>query len=184
VEFTHHAVVGASPDEVFEFLSDVHHVAACLPGAQVTKTLGDHRYAGIVRVKMTAMHVTLTGDLEWLPDAAHRAVTLAGRGRDSRRGNTASGRIAVDVDEGPDGGAALTFHSQIDVAGRFAQLGRGLIDAVAARIIADFAWRVESALTAQAIPPAPEFLDVGSATIDVVKDRAGRFLRGFTRERT
>jgi hypothetical protein len=59
-----------------------------------------------------------------------------------------------------------------------------LIDAVAARIIADFAWRVESALTAQAIPPAPEFLDVGSATIDVVKDRAGRFLRGFTRERT
>jgi carbon monoxide dehydrogenase subunit G len=184
VEFTHHALIGASPGQVFEFLSDVEHVAACLPGARVTGHLGNNRYAGIVRVKMTAVQVTLSGDLEWLPDLARREITLVGKGRDSRRGSTASGRIVVSLKESTGGGTCLTFQSHIDVAGRLAQLGRGIIAAIAARIIGDFVLRVEASLTSQSVPPAPEYLDVGSATADEIRERAGRFFRAFTRGRS
>jgi carbon monoxide dehydrogenase subunit G len=184
VEFRHQVSIDAPPDSVLAFLSRVEHVAECLPGARITKSTGNDRHEGTVRAKLTAVQVTLTGELVWSVDSATKTVSLDGHGHDSIRGNSASGLIAVTVENDRDGGSLLQVDSRIDVSGRLARLGQGFISDVAARIITDFARSVQSRVTGdpRSAPTVPDVLDVGSATAGAVKDRATRFLKGFGRK--
>src|SRR5260370_36033254 len=55
----------AQPVEaVWQFFGDIPRVASCLPGAELTETLGDDKYGGRVAVRMGPVRLQFAGTAE------------------------------------------------------------------------------------------------------------------------
>src|SRR5258707_13758301 len=74
-------------EAVWQFFGDIPRVASCLPGAELTETLGDDKYGGRVAVRMGPVRLQFAGTAEITErdEAAKRIVVHptgpAGRGR-------------------------------------------------------------------------------------------------------
>src|ERR1700722_8595513 len=48
-------------EKVWKFFEDIPQVASCLPGAELTKDLGDDKYEGKVAIRMGPVRLQFTG---------------------------------------------------------------------------------------------------------------------------
>ncbi len=149
MEFTNSFTVQAPLTEVWTFMLDAHEVAPCVPGAQITETIDERHYKGTVKVKLGAVQMNYRGEMELDPDEAARRIILRAKGSELRGSGGASGTVTTFLVEGPDGGTEVNIHSQIDVTGRVAQFGRGIMQDVANRLIREFAQCLEQKIIAQ-----------------------------------
>lgn len=146
--------MGAAPDEAYPVLLDLERVAPCMPGA----TLGAEREDGSREVRVTVrlgpMKFTYDGTVRIVErdDAARRAV-LEGDARESKGQGGAKATIAMTVSENGSGARVATV-ADMELSGRAAQMGRGVVEDVAKRMIADMAACLEQRLSAG--PPAAE----------------------------
>jgi uncharacterized protein len=146
--------MGAAPDEAYPVLLDLERVAPCMPGA----TLGAEREDGSrevrVNVRLGPMRFTYDGTVRIVErdDAARRAV-LEGDARESKGQGGARATIAMTVSENGAGSRVATV-ADMELSGRAAQMGRGVVEDVARRMIADMAACLEQRLSAA--PPAAE----------------------------
>ncbi len=149
MEFTNSFTVQAPLTEVWTFMLDAQEVAPCVPGAQITETIDERHYKGTVKVKLGAVQMNYRGEMELDPDEAARRIILRAKGSELRGSGGASGTVTTFLVEGPDGGTEVNIHSQIDVTGRVAQFGRGIMQDVANRLIREFAQCLEQKIIAQ-----------------------------------
>lgn len=149
MEFTNSFTVLAPLSEVWTFMLDAQEVAPCVPGAQITETIDERHYKGTVKVKLGAVQMNYRGEMELDPDEAARRIILRAKGSELRGSGGASGTVTTFLVEGPDGGTEVNIHSQIDVTGRVAQFGRGIMQDVANRLIREFAQCLEQKIVAQ-----------------------------------
>lgn len=149
MEFTNSFTVQAPLMEVWTFMLDAQEVAPCVPGAQITETVDERHYKGTVKVKLGAVQMNYRGEMELDPDEAARRIILRAKGSELRGSGGASGTVTTFLVEGPDGGTEVNIHSQIDVTGRVAQFGRGIMQDVANRLIREFAQCLEQKIVAQ-----------------------------------
>ncbi len=149
MEFTNSFTVQAPLTEVWTFMLDAQEVAPCVPGAQITETIDEQHYKGTVKVKLGAVQMNYRGEMELDPDEAARRIILRAKGSELRGSGGASGTVTTFLVEGPDGGTEVNIHSQIDVTGRVAQFGRGIMQDVANRLIREFAQCLEQKIVAQ-----------------------------------
>jgi len=149
MEFTNSFTVQAPLLEVWTFMLDAQEVAPCVPGAQITETIDERHYKGTVKVKLGAVQMNYRGEMELDPDEAARRIILRAKGSELRGSGGASGTVTTFLVEGPDGGTEVNIHSQIDVTGRVAQFGRGIMQDVANRLIREFAQCLEQKIVAQ-----------------------------------
>lgn len=149
MEFDNHFTVSAPPDTVYRFMLNAREVAPCVPGAQITEEIDEHHFKGTAKVKVGPVQMTYRGELEMQPDAAERTIVLRARGTEARGGGGASGTVTTQIKGSPSGGTDVEIHSQIDVSGRAAQFGRGLMQDVATKLIKEFAQCLEAKLEAQ-----------------------------------
>ena len=56
--------VAAPVEKVWQFFDDIPQVAACLPGTELTKDLGDDKYEGRVAVRMGPVRLQFGGKAE------------------------------------------------------------------------------------------------------------------------
>ena len=78
-------------EKVWRFFDNIPQVASCLPGAELTKDLGDDKYEGQVAIRMGPVRLQFTGtaDITERDEAAKRVVIhasgaeLRGRGQAS-----------------------------------------------------------------------------------------------------
>jgi uncharacterized protein len=146
--------MGAAPEEAYPLLLDLERVAPCMPGA----TLGAERDDGSrevrVNVRLGPMKFTYDGTVRIVErdDAARRAV-LEGDARESKGQGGAKATIAMTVNENGSGSRVETV-ADMQLSGRAAQMGRGVVEDVAKRMIADMAACLEQRLSAP--PPAAE----------------------------
>jgi uncharacterized protein len=181
VEFSNSFVVASPADVVFRSLQNVEEVAPCVPGAQIIERADDGRFRGSVKVKLGAVQMTFRGDLRMTSDVPTRSIVLSGKGQEIRGGSGASGTVTATVVGLQDGTTRVDLKSTVDVSGRLAQFGRSIIPDVAGRLIREFATCLESKLTTDSAGDAADVLDIGGATADALKARAGEFVRGITR---
>jgi hypothetical protein len=125
-------------DKVWRFFDDIPQVAACLPGAELTKDLGDNKYEGKVAIRMGPVRLQFNGtaDITERDEAAKRIVVHAA-GADVRgRGQAA---MVVGATLSPKGrGTRVAVTQDLQLSGAAAQYGRGMISDVSAILMRDF----------------------------------------------
>jgi uncharacterized protein len=146
--------VDAPVDEVYSALLDVERVAPCVPGAEVLGKSGDDAYDVAIKVKVGPISMTYKGTVEIVErdPEEHRAVMRA-RARETRGQGTADARVQMSLDQ--DGAKTNgTMVSDVQLAGRAAAMGRGVIQDVSAKIIDTFAANLAAMLGAGGQPVA------------------------------
>lgn len=136
--------VAASPDELFDVLADVERVAPLLPGASLEGQEDDDIYKGTVKVKVGPITTSYRGTLRFreLDYDNYRAVMEASGQEIDGQGNTEA-TITATV-SGSDSKSVLGMETDLEVRGKAAQFGRGVIGNVSQKILDQFARNLES----------------------------------------
>jgi len=125
-------------EEAWKVLLDVERIAPSLPGAQLQEIEGDE-YRGIVKIKVgpiTAQYKGVARIVE--ADEANRKVVLKAEGRDTRgQGNASATITATLVPEGR--GTAVKIDTDLNITGKVAQFGRGVMADVSSKLLGQFA---------------------------------------------
>ena len=103
-------------------------------------------------VRLGPMRLAYEGEvrIDERDDAARRAV-MAGSAREARGGGSASARIAMRV-EASGAGSRVVAEADVVLSGRAAQMGKGIMEDVARRLVGEMAGCLEAGLAAPASP--------------------------------
>ena len=147
MRFENEFQVGAPVDEVFNTLLDLEKVAPAMPGAQVTEKVGDDAYKVAIKVKLGPMTMNYRGDVEVREKdpQAHRAV-LHVKAREARGQGTATADVTMQLEE-RDGGTHARMDADVQLAGKAAAMGRGLIEDVSKKLVDQFADNLQKMLS-------------------------------------
>jgi carbon-monoxide dehydrogenase small subunit len=126
-----------------------------MPGAALSESKGEGRYAGRVGVKLGPFNASFEGEAEVTADAAGYAGHVEGRGVDKRGGSRS--KLALDYRLSEVGGATrVDIEADVQLSGPVAQFGRtGIIAETAGVLIEEFARNVEGRLAPAAAAPGP-----------------------------
>jgi len=149
--------VAAPIDEVYAALLDVDRVAPCVPGAEVLEQTGDDAYKIAVKVKVGPMSMQYKGDVEVVEQdpQAHRAV-LRTKMREARGQGTANADVVMTLAGEGEDRTHGTIATEVQLSGRVASMGRGIIQDVSARIIDQFSENLAAMLTGPGEESTPE----------------------------
>ncbi|GAA3814791.1 SRPBCC family protein [Amycolatopsis tucumanensis] len=150
----HEFTVPAPPAEVWKAVTDPERVAPCMPGATLTKVEGE-TFTGTVKVKLGPISLLYKGSGEFLEtDEQARRIVIKASGKDSRGAGTAAATVTVTLSE-ENGGTKGSVATDLNVTGRPAQFGRGMISEVGGKILDQFATNLADRLGSAEPPAAP-----------------------------
>ncbi|WP_328403656.1 SRPBCC family protein [Streptomyces sp. NBC_00390] len=183
MQLDHSFTVPATPDDAWKLFLDLRRVAPCMPGALLNMLDGD-RFTGRIKVKIGAVQMSYRGEGTVTRDEPGRTLVLDLSGSEARGAGTAAARVvaAVTADPADPAGTRVRVLTELDITGRPAQFGRGIMAEVGDRIVRQFASGLEELLRSPAdaytgsgtprsgIPAAaePEAADLGAAVLPVL----------------
>ncbi|RYF58369.1 MAG: carbon monoxide dehydrogenase [Comamonadaceae bacterium] len=134
-------IVPLPPDEAWPVLLDLERVAPCLPGATITAIDGDD-FEGKAKIKVGPITAEYKGAARFVErdEAGHRA-TLRATGKDARGQGNVSANIGLRL-VAHEGGSRVLVDTEMDISGKIAQFGRGVINDAAAALLGVFAERL------------------------------------------
>lgn len=152
MELSNSFVVDAPVDTTWKVLTDLERVAPCLPGATLTGVDGDD-FHGTVKIKVGPVTAAYEGTARFAErdDTAHRGVIRA-EAREARGQGGASATITAELTEQGEG-TEVSLLTDLALSGRVAQFGRGVISDVSAKLIGQFAQRLEREITSGGTRP-------------------------------
>ena len=131
--------VSAGIPAAWAVLSDMHALATCMPGAQITEDIDATHFKGSVRVKVGPAVAAFAGTIEILAlDTATQTLKMLGKGAD-KGGSSASMELTASLLPGENGHCVLAGHAAVIVNGKFAQFGGRMMNSVSDMILAQFA---------------------------------------------
>ena len=147
MELEHSFTIPVTPERAWLVLLDVEKVAPCMPGATVDSVEGDE-VTGRVKVKVGPVALTYSGKARFTErDEQAKSIKLEASGKETRGAGTASATVhSWLADEG--GQTRVTVRTSMNVTGRPAQFGRGVMADVGGRIIEKFATNLAAQLAA------------------------------------
>jgi uncharacterized protein len=167
VELNHDFVVSVPIDHAWKVLTDLERIAPCMPGAQLTEVEGDE-YRGVIKLKVGPISAQYKGTARVveLDEKTHRAV-LRAEGRDTRGQGAASATIVAKLDE-EGSGTSVHIETELDISGKVAQFGRGMLGEVSEKLLNQFVTDLEANVlsddesAAPAEDPAPASQGAGA----------------------
>ena len=140
MEMDHSFTVPVPPERAWDVLLDVERIAPCMPGASVDAFDGEV-VTGRIKVKVGPVSLTYRGTAKFTerdPDA--RVILLEASGKETRGSGTASATVRAKL-ESESGGEATTatMHTTMNVTGRPAQFGRGVMVEIGGKLVEQFA---------------------------------------------
>jgi carbon monoxide dehydrogenase subunit G len=163
MDLTHRFTVPTSVDETWARFQDIASVAECFPGAQVTSVEGDS-FEGTCKVKLGPIALTYAGSGTFVEkdEAAHRFVVEA-KGRDKRGNGTAGATVTLGMAPGSSG-TDVEVNTDLSITGKPAQFGRGVMQDVSDKLLAQFVSCLEQRLGESADTGATTEPDVPTET--------------------
>jgi carbon monoxide dehydrogenase subunit G len=148
VELTHEFTVPASVEDAWAAFNDLERITPCFPGAALTSFDGE-TFAGGVKVKLGPISMQYTGTGKFLErdEVAHRAVIEA-KGKDKRGNGTAAATVTAELSDAGDSRTHVRVRTDLNVTGKPAQFGRGVMQDVSDKLLGQFATCLESRLAA------------------------------------
>jgi carbon monoxide dehydrogenase subunit G len=188
VQLEHSFTVPTGIEDAWKVLLDIERVAPCMPGAALTSVDGDE-FTGLVKVKLGPVALTYNGKASFAEKdpTAHRAVIVA-QGKDARGSGTAAATVTATLTEA--GAAETTVHvlTDLNITGKPAQFGRGVMTDVGNKLIGQFADCLANKLgegdaepPSAAAPPVVTSDPVGTSNADVPPPRDGAVNGGTSR---
>jgi carbon monoxide dehydrogenase subunit G len=147
MDLTNEFEVGVPVEQAWAVLTDVERIAPCLPGAQLQEVDGDE-YRGVVKVKVGPITAQYKGTASFIEkdDDAHVA-KLKADGRDTRGNGNANAVITATL-VAVDGGTKVTVDTDLQITGKVAQFGRGVLADVSAKLLGQFVENLETTVLA------------------------------------
>jgi len=140
MEMDHSFTVPVPPDRAWDVLLDVEKIAPCMPGATVDEFDGEV-VTGRIKVKVGPVSLTYRGTAKFTerdPDA--RVILLEASGKETRGAGTASATVRATLEPESGGeGTTASMHTTMNVTGRPAQFGRGVMIEVGSKRVEQFA---------------------------------------------
>ena len=140
MELDNSFTVPVPPDRAWDVLLDVKRIAPCMPGATVDEVDGDV-VAGRIKVKVGPVSLTYRGTAKFTErDPEAHMVVLEASGKETRGAGTASATVRASLASDASGsGTQVTMHTTMNVTGRPAQFGRGVMVEVGGKLVQQFA---------------------------------------------
>jgi uncharacterized protein len=148
MELDNSFTVPVPPDQAWDVLLDVERIAPCMPGATVDEVEGDV-VNGRIKVKVGPVSLTYKGTAKFIErDPEARVVVLEASGKETRGAGTASANVRASMAPDASGsGTEVTMHTTMNVTGRPAQFGRGVMLEVGGKLVDQFAANLSQLIT-------------------------------------
>jgi carbon monoxide dehydrogenase subunit G len=147
MELEHSFTVPVPEDRAWEVLMDVERVAPCMPGASLDSVDGDD-IKGRIKVKVGPIAMTYAGTARFTErDPQAHVITLEASGKETRGAGTASATVRSTL-QGQGAETHVIVHTTLNVTGRPAQFGRGVMAEVGGKLIGIFASNLADMLAA------------------------------------
>jgi carbon monoxide dehydrogenase subunit G len=167
--------VAAAPAEVYALMLDPERVGTCITGAEVIGRREDGSYDAKVTVKLGPVKMTYRGTIAIVAsDPEAGTATMLAKGAEERGQGTAQATLSMSVSEREGGGSHVRVSADMLVTGRVAQMGRGVMQDVARRMMGQMAQNMEALLAGSAPAESGGAVSAGSLLGSVVADRAKR----------
>jgi uncharacterized protein len=140
MELDNSFTVPVPPEQAWDVLLDVKRIAPCMPGATVDEVDGDV-VNGHIKVKVGPVSLTYRGTATFTErDAGAHTMVVEASGKETRGAGTASATVRASLEPDPAGnGTLVTMHTTMNVTGRPAQFGRGVMVEVGGKLVDQFA---------------------------------------------
>ena len=157
----------APPERVWAYLIDPRQVVTCLPGAELTSVQDESTFLGKVKVKVGPVVAAYSGKVVITErDDSARIVRMVGEGRESAGSGSAKVAITSSVVELSTGMTEVRVTADLDIVGKIAQFGRGMIESVNKQMFKQFTECVRATLeapTAEATEVTTPVAELGGA---------------------
>ena len=156
MELTHQFTVPAPIDDAWAAFNDLERIAPCFPGASLTSYDGE-AFEGLCKVKLGPISLQYTGTGRFVSrdEAAHTAVIEA-KGKDKRGNGTAAANVTATLVSAGDDATDVTVKTDLNITGKPAQFGRGVMQDVSDKLLGQFASCLETKLGADSADDADE----------------------------
>jgi carbon monoxide dehydrogenase subunit G len=153
MELEHSFSVPVPEERAWQVLLDVERVAPCMPGATLDKVDGEN-ISGRIKVKVGPITMTYAGTAKFTErDPAAHLITLEAAGKETRGAGTASAKVRSML-EGAGDRTHVVVHTTLNVTGKPAQFGRGVMNEVGGKLIGIFADNLAAMLAAEQVAEA------------------------------
>src|SRR5512142_1065737 len=155
MEMDHSFTVPVSPDRAWDVLLDVERIAPCMPGATVDEFDGEV-VTGRIKVKVGPVSLTYRGTAKFTErDADAKHILLEASGKETRGAGTASATVQAGLEPEPSGDSTkVSMHTTMNVTGRPAQFGRGVMVEVGGKLVEQFAQNLRQLIADGGTSPA------------------------------
>ena len=150
MQFEKEVEIGAPKEKVWAFIWDVDRFIACVPGCKEAKTVEAGKlYSATMVEKVGPFRVEFPTTIEVLEREELQHIKARASGADNKIGS----RMKVDLDvnlRGEGGTTVLAFVAGVDILGKLAALGHGIIKRKADQALDEFAQAVKKQLEGSA----------------------------------
>jgi carbon monoxide dehydrogenase subunit G len=136
-------------DHAWKLLNDVEGIAPCFPGAKVISAT-EESVEGQVKVKLGPVVLTYGGTLRFVErDELEHRLVMDGQGTDTKGNGSASAKVSARLTALTDGSTRCDMVTDLNVTGRPAQFGRGMMLEIGNNILGKFSKNLAAMLTAE-----------------------------------
>jgi len=131
--------VDAPLDHVWECIRDPAFVAPCVPGCQDVEDIGNGAYRAAVKVGIGPIKTMFKLEIEVLEEAPPGFARIATRGQEGTNASRLTAKSELTLSAAGDGETKVHYKSDVQVVGRLAKFGLGIMKKKAKALGAEFA---------------------------------------------
>lgn len=150
MQFEKEVEILAPREKVWQFIWDVDRFIACVPGCKEARTLEEgKRYAATMTEKVGPFKVEFPTTIEIIEREELSRIKAQASGADNKIGS----RMKLELDvhlRGQEDKTILAFVAAVDILGKLAALGHGIIKRKADQVLEEFAQAVKRKLEGEA----------------------------------
>jgi len=147
MDLSHTFTVPTGVEETWSHFQDIASLAQCFPGATVTEA-DEESFAGTVKVKLGPIAMLYKGQGVFTErDHDAHAFKVDASGKDKRGNGTAGAKVTLTMVEGAGGSTQVQVVTDLNVTGKPAQFGRGVMQDVSDKLLAQFVSCLEQRLS-------------------------------------
>ena len=173
MELTQTFTVPVPVETAWKAFTDPERIAPCMPGASL-ESIEDDAFTGSVKVKLGPIGLSYRGQARFVNvDPETRTVVIEGSGKDAKGNGSASATVTARLTE-EAGTTTVATTTDLNITGKPAQFGRGVMNDVANKIVAQFAGNLATLLTSEGaggpkpVPTAPGAASTGTSPAPAV----------------